>query len=498
MFGAHRVRRQILRNLDRWTASHPKILWIELTSTCPFRCFFCMRRESRHPGEHMDFGLVKRILAQLREPEIIRLNNAGESIHYPHLIDAIRASKSTGARIELVTTLASAPIQLLPELLESGLDQLTVSLHTVDPDQYRRVYGFASFESFDQRLRTLLQLRAEKQSSVPAINISFVATRETLRGLPRVCRYARDLGINEIQVHRVIWRELGGKAFEYELQSNLLTPVFRRELEEAVEGTRSLLPGIDLIYANNALDEAIVPDEQPTFYSRSIPADCCIADCIENPWETMNIFSNGDVLACGCRSSQQALGNLARQPLTEVWHGSLYRRFRVDYFRGRDDSCCRCPWKKVFVPAQLCAALPHEGRWPWQLVRGWYHEEKSAAIWSKPEAAAMLPSCGFVRRPIISLTGFLPNPTPAIPNRLQIHCNGIPAAEVVNPNSGMCEFTLSFQVPRRAGTPYFLQFKTEKSYCPSQQGDSRDIRRLGFALCKLSVETERKNQHSRP
>ncbi len=488
MFGATSVTRQILRHLDHWPAAIPKILWIELTSMCPFQCFFCMRRESRHPGEHMDFGLLKRILEQLQSPEIIRLNNAGESIHYPHLIDAIRMSKSTGARTELVTTLASAPAQLLPELLHCGLDQLTVSLHTVDPEQYRRIYGFASFDALDQRLRSLLRLKAGERSSTPAINISFVATKENLHALPQVSGYARELGIDEIQVHRVIWRDSAKKAFEYELHSNLLTPEFRRDLEDTVERTRSLSPGPALVYANNALDETIMPDEGPAFYSRDLPDGCRIADCIESPWETLNIFSNGDVLACGCRSSQQALGNLGRQSLTEIWHGPSYRKFRSDYFLGLDDSCRRCPWKKVFIPASLRAKLPHLGRWSWQLLRGWHHEEKSSAIWSKPEAAAMLASGCSLRRQSISLTGFLPNPTPATPNRLEIRCNGIPAAEIMNHNRRMLEFTLTFPVPPGTHAPYFLQFKTEKCYRPNQHEGSPDIRTLGFALCKLAAE----------
>jgi len=488
------VSQQILEHIDLWTASHPKILWIELTSKCPFQCLFCMRKESRHPGEHMDFGLLQRILEQLRSPEIIRLNNAGESIHYPHLIDAIRMSKRTGARIELVTTLASAPLELLPELMHSGLDQLTVSLHAIDPVQYQRIYGFASFDALDQRLRRLLQQRAEEQSSTPGINISFVATKENLQALPQVSHYAQELGIDEIQVHRVIWRDPAKQLFTYELHSNRLTPAFRQELEETVERTRCLFPGLALVYANNALDAAIAPGEQPAFFSQDLPSGCCIADCIENPWETVNIYSNGDILACGCRSSQQALGNLNSQSLTEVWWGSSFRHFRAEYFLGQDQNCCQCPWKKIFVPTTFHAELPHSGGWSWQLMRGWYHEEKSPAIWSKPEAAAMLASNGTFLRPKISLTGFLPNPTRATPNRLEVFCNGIPAGSVVNHNHRMLEFAMTIPVPSGTDPPYCLQFKTEKCYCPNQHEDSPDIRRLGFALCRLAVVGEKRSR----
>ena len=74
---------------DEMTCDLPRVLWIELTSRCPFDCIFCSRKTLRGAGRHMDFGLCRRILDQLRNPEVIRLNYSGESIHYPRLAEAI-------------------------------------------------------------------------------------------------------------------------------------------------------------------------------------------------------------------------------------------------------------------------------------------------------------------------------------------------------------------------------------------------------------------------
>src|SRR4029079_10754364 len=66
----------------------PRVLWIELTSRCPFDCVFCSRKLLRGAGRHMDFALYGSLIAQLREPDIIRLNYSGESAHYPKLVEA--------------------------------------------------------------------------------------------------------------------------------------------------------------------------------------------------------------------------------------------------------------------------------------------------------------------------------------------------------------------------------------------------------------------------
>ena len=44
----------------------PGILWIELTSKCPFDCVFCSRQLRRGTGEHMDFRLFQALIGQLR------------------------------------------------------------------------------------------------------------------------------------------------------------------------------------------------------------------------------------------------------------------------------------------------------------------------------------------------------------------------------------------------------------------------------------------------
>jgi MoaA/NifB/PqqE/SkfB family radical SAM enzyme len=111
----------------------PRILWIELTSKCPFDCIFCSRRLRRGDGEHMDFGLYRSLIRQLDRPEVVRLNYSGESVHYPWLVEAIELAKSAGATVELVSALASISPALLEGVAASGLDRLTVSLHTMDP-----------------------------------------------------------------------------------------------------------------------------------------------------------------------------------------------------------------------------------------------------------------------------------------------------------------------------------------------------------------------------
>src|SRR5206468_10287202 len=123
-------------DVDRMATPVPKILWIELTSKCPFKCVFCTREARWGAGQNLDFDVYRSLINQLEEPEFIGLNYSGESIHYPRLMDAIKLAWSTGAYTELVTALSSAPEALVRQIVESDLDRLAVSIHTLDEKQY--------------------------------------------------------------------------------------------------------------------------------------------------------------------------------------------------------------------------------------------------------------------------------------------------------------------------------------------------------------------------
>jgi len=87
-------------------ARTPRILWVELTSKCPFDCIFCSRRTRRGAGEHLPFGVYEALLGALVDPRKFILNYSGESTVYPDLLPAIQRARRTGAFVELVSALA--------------------------------------------------------------------------------------------------------------------------------------------------------------------------------------------------------------------------------------------------------------------------------------------------------------------------------------------------------------------------------------------------------
>ena len=117
-------------------AQTPRILWVELTSKCPFDCIFCSRQVRRGAGEHLPFAVYSSLLNALVDPRKFILNYSGESTVYPDLIPAIQRARATGAFVEMVSVMAAATESLLGPLSQSGLADLRASECGV-PDRWQ-------------------------------------------------------------------------------------------------------------------------------------------------------------------------------------------------------------------------------------------------------------------------------------------------------------------------------------------------------------------------
>lgn len=344
---------QLSQSREISLADMPEVLWIELTSKCPFKCLFCSRELLRGAGEHMDFTLYHRLLSELVNPRTIRLNYSGESIHYPRLIEAISLASKTGARVELVTAFSSIKTKLIEPLIRSGLDSLCISVHTLDPGHYRNIYGFGSSQALLQRLKIFRKTQDETGISKPCLEFAFVAMQRNLDQIPAVMELAQRYDVARLDIHPVIRRDPIAETFPHELdESSRLRQSFIDALRESVERSRTSYPSVHLNFSTPEIEaKRTHPDELPFACPGPLPAGANIHSCEQNPWNTAHVLANGDVVSCEVRD-RRPIGNLTRDSLRSIWHGTEYDRFRNRYSLGQDSKCSTCAYKIALIPAE--------------------------------------------------------------------------------------------------------------------------------------------------
>ena len=345
----------------------PDELWIELTSKCPLACVFCSRELLRGRGEHMDFERYRELIEALEAPRIIQLNYSGESTHHPRIVEAVERASASGAHVELVSALTSLKVERVAALAGSGLDRLTVSIHTLDDPQYRNIYGFGSAEALLERLDRFADAAAGLASEEkPTLDFAFVAMQRNLDQLEPIGELAERFGVASLDVHPVIRRDPIPETFDEELDgTGRLRRAFLDQVDDAVRAVRIRHPGLDIRYSTPEVDtRAPALDETPQPYPYALPPGARIHDCDQSPFRTVHVLANGDVVACEVRD-QIVMGNLGARSLGEIWLGEAYQRFREAFRNGQDPHCAACPYKRAYLPgkAEEVPAVPRK-RWP--------------------------------------------------------------------------------------------------------------------------------------
>jgi radical SAM protein with 4Fe4S-binding SPASM domain len=465
------------------TAPTPKILWIELTSKCPFDCVFCTRRVRFGAGRNLDFEIFRRVIDELEAPEFVGLNYSGESIHYPRLAEAIELAAATGAATEVVTAFSSVSPSVLRAIVESPLDRLAISLHTLDARQYRDIYRFGSLDGLKQSVDAFQKLRSSLGKVKPRLDFCFVAMHDNLEQLGPVAEYARSMGAAEIGIHPIIGRHAVPRDFSRELAQNQLREGFKDDLRRTVASVEAAQPGLTINVLNPALDPNPRLSHSPGYFSPLLPQGTRIYTCDQSPFESVHILATGHAVVCEVLD-EVSMGNLAEQPLREIWHGKPYAEFRRRFVTGVNPECRSCVWKQAYLPAPWVSTIEvGDGMTP-QLLRGWHSHEGSTIIWSKKQALLALDNPQGKTK--IFIAGVLPPEPDSGTNSLRIRCNHVPVGECNNTSKTFQGFEKTFSLPQ-VWDRLYLELVTAHPYRPSLYGSSGDSRDLGFALERIGL-----------
>lgn len=456
------------------TASMPRVLWIELTSRCPFDCVFCTRASLRGTGEHLDFERYRRVIAELEHPRLLRLNYSGESGHYPRLAEAVALAAATGAEVELVSALASLKPERLQAALEAGLSRLTVSLHTLDPQRFTGIYRFSSLESLLQRLQQVLDWR--DRTARFTLDLAFVAMQRNLDELPAVAAFAAARRIPVLAVHPLIGRDPLplGTAVEHD-PTGQLDPAFLQQLQIALAAARDAAPEVAIQLSSHELQPVLPLAAHPQPWPGALPPGAAIGGCDQSPFDSVHILADGRVVACEV-TEKVVLGDLNRHSLREIWHGAAYASFRAAHLAGRSAACRDCVYKTAYRPQALQRRISGARPPAAQLLRGWHADDGSGVRWCGREGALLLPAPGFRRH--LRLQGMLAS-TPAAA-RFTVRINGQRVHE--QPIDGAGGIDLRLRLPTRQVSELLVEIDCPEACSPTSLGLGSDSRELGFAL----------------
>lgn len=162
----------------------PDEVAIEIVMGCNLRCPMCpvSGLPSSMNGRRatmMDADVYRRVVEQISDrPRSILLNVFGESTLHPDLIEFIRIAKAPGHHVALFTNGTKLTRTYSANVIEAGLDALTVSIDGLQDDTYRGMRVGANRSAVLRNLRGLVAENAARGNWL-RIEINYILSSST-------------------------------------------------------------------------------------------------------------------------------------------------------------------------------------------------------------------------------------------------------------------------------------------------------------------------------
>jgi len=319
--------------------SPPVCLYLEVTNRCNLLCETCPRTfEALEPPADMRWELFTAIVDQVPGVARVVLHGVGEPMLVRDLPRMIRYLKDRGiyALFNTNGTLLT-PARRRP-LIETGLDELRVSLDAADAAGFLRVRGRDMFDRIVRNVGAFTALQREIGATAPRVSLWLTGLQETIGQLPALVRLAARIGVREVYLQRLVFDETGRGLAR---PDSSLFERLRDEQEAALATARELAEDLGIrLDASGATEPGLSLKQQ----GGAQPWSAC-----RRPWSLMYFTAHGRALPC-CIAPFSArgyagytLGDATQQSLREIWNGPAYQDLRRAL---RSDA----PWK----PCQNC------------------------------------------------------------------------------------------------------------------------------------------------
>lgn len=277
------------------------------TNICNLSCPFCKtgNKTLSLPKKMMALEDYKTVLGKM--PACFRelhMYGWGEPLIHPDFPEMVRLAKARGMETYIDTNL-SLPLtpERIREIIESGLDDMTVSCDGVTQAAYERYRVGGQVEQVFANIRAFIEAKKELKSATPRITWKYLIDRWSEPELPMAYEKAKELGVT--------FNKFGMS----------IPPEHYAEWKS----------------------EQFHPAVPPEFH---MPRAICT-------WlfQAIIVHSDGSVTpCCYMDSDRDIVGNLLESDFDAVWNGPLMRKTRQVFipmlFPGRDckpiDTCVSC------------------------------------------------------------------------------------------------------------------------------------------------------------
>jgi pyrroloquinoline quinone biosynthesis protein E len=315
------------------TLTNPLALIAELTHRCPLHCVYCSNPlELQSRAEELSTETWSRVFQEASEVGVLQADfTGGEPLARTDILDLVRAARSAGLYVNLITSGLPLDEPKLAALVEAGLDHFQLSFQGAREEIANEISGTRSHE---QKLRVLQWLRQHRV----AVTLNFVIHRRNIDQLEEMLAIAESSCATRVEFANV---QYYGSAFA---NREHLLPT-REQLDQSL----ALITHEQKRLEGKIRVEYVVPD-----YYAKYPKPCM------GGWarKLMLITPSGEALPCHAAKVIPGLvfENVKDRSVRQIWEHSV----AFEKFRGEDwmqEPCKTCDRREQDFGGCRCQAL---------------------------------------------------------------------------------------------------------------------------------------------
>src|SRR5712692_5276094 len=316
--------------------AEPVCLYLETTNRCNLLCTTCPRTfEALEPPGDMSWDLFTAIVDQFPNIARVVLHGVGEPMMVRALPRMIRYLKDRGTYVLFNTNGTLLTAKKGRELIDSGLDELRVSLDAAEPAAFKLVRGRDMFARIVRNIGAFRILQRDLQAERPHVSLWLTGLKETVDQLSDFVRLAHDIDVPEVYLQRLVYFPEGQGLARPE---SALFAGGDDEEGRLVREAEELACRLGIAFnASGATDPATSLKPEGT----AQPWSLC-----RRPWTLMYVTAQGRAIPCCVAPFSMrgydsfTLGDATQQTLREIWNGDKYQAFRNALLSDQPPRCC--------------------------------------------------------------------------------------------------------------------------------------------------------------
>jgi MoaA/NifB/PqqE/SkfB family radical SAM enzyme len=310
----------------------PEQVVVDPTNMCNLKCSVCwlyspFLKDAKPSSDFLKKELPKETLIRLVDDlslmgtKRIRFTGGGEPFMHKGLMDVARYALSKKLLVAITTNFGLVSKKDIQILVESGLEELCVSLWASDPDTYKAVHLDCPDGYFEKVKENLAYLKEIKKTSKPRLTFSNVILNTNYKNFRDMYEFAKIYKADA--VYFTLADVFGGETDRFLLEDRERDELLKTALEikgkagkdhmhlEFYDGFIRRLSKRGEDFKKGEYDKADV-DKIP-----------CYAG-----WIFSRVLADGSVAPC-CRGVKKIMGNVNERPFKDIWFSEKYDEFRA-------------------------------------------------------------------------------------------------------------------------------------------------------------------------